>query len=52
VDSYLTYRMGGRKDATSMPDGIDVFEQACDFFLQEIALELLAELFFSFLDWL
>jgi hypothetical protein len=50
VDSYLTYRAGGNKDATSVPDGIDAFGQVIDFVLQEAALEILAELFFGFLD--
>ena len=52
MDNCLTYRVGGRKDATSIPDGIDAFERMFDFVMQEVALETLAELFFGFLDWL
>jgi hypothetical protein len=42
--------MRGRKDAALIPDGIDALGQVIDFVLQEAALEILAELFFSLLD--
>lgn len=49
MDRYLTYRAGSN-DVTSISDGIDAFGQVIDFVLQEAALEILAELFFGFLD--
>lgn len=52
MDASLTYRVGGRQNAGSITDGLDVFERVFDFVLQEAALEFVIELLFGFLEFL
>ena len=52
MDANLTYRVGGRQNAGSITDGLDVFERVFDFVLQEAAMEIAVELLFGLLEML
>jgi hypothetical protein len=52
VDASLTYRVGARRNAGSITDGLDVFELVFDFVLQEVSLEFAMELLFGLLEFL
>jgi hypothetical protein len=50
VNSDLTYRIGGCKDAGSTSDALDLFAYVLDFVFREAAFEIAVELLFTILD--